>query len=60
MCKAGRSQSAAGGVKKFITYGLGDGQKVEQSLYFAPLPSSLLSKVQAQLSEIQCNGSPVS
>ncbi len=60
MCKAGRSQSAASGVKKFLTYGLGDGQKVEQSLYFAPLPASLLAKAKAQLSEIQCNGSPVS
>ena len=31
MCKAGRSQSAASGVKKFLTYGLGDGQKVERA-----------------------------
>ncbi len=60
MCKAGRSQSAASGIKKFLTYGLGAGQKVEQQLYFAPLPASLLAKAQAQLSQIQCNGSPVS
>jgi phosphate transport system substrate-binding protein len=60
MCKAGRSQSAASGVKKFITYGLGPGQKVEQSLDFAPLPAALLSKAQAQLSKFTCNGSPVS
>jgi phosphate transport system substrate-binding protein len=60
MCKAGRSKSAASGVKKFITYGLGPGQKVEESLDFAPLPSSLLSKAQAQLSKFKCNGSPVS
>jgi phosphate transport system substrate-binding protein len=60
MCKAGRSQQAAGGVKKFITYGLGDGQKVEASLDFAPLPAPLLSKAQAQLSQLQCNGAPVS
>ncbi len=60
MCKAGRSQSAASGVKKFLTYGLGPGQKVEESLYFAPLPAPLLSKATAQLSQIQCNGSPVS
>jgi phosphate transport system substrate-binding protein len=60
MCKAGRSKSAAAGVKKFITYGLGPGQKVEQSLDFAPLPASLLAKAKAQLSKIQCNGSPVS
>jgi phosphate transport system substrate-binding protein len=60
MCKAGRSQSAASSVKKFITYGLGPGQKVEQSLDFAPLPAALLSKVQAQLSKFTCNGQPVS
>ncbi len=60
MCKAGRSQSAASGVKKFITYGLGPGQKVEESLDFAPLPASLLSKAQAQISQMQCNGSPLS
>jgi phosphate transport system substrate-binding protein len=60
MCKAGRSQSAAAGVKKFITYGLGPGQKVEESLDFAGLPAALLSKAQAQLSKFTCNGSPVS
>jgi phosphate transport system substrate-binding protein len=60
MCKAGRSQSAASGVKKFITYGLGPGQKVEESLYFAPLPAPLLSKATAQISQMQCNGSPLS
>jgi phosphate transport system substrate-binding protein len=60
MCKAGRSKSAASGVKKFITYGLGPGQKVEESLDFAPLPASLLSKAQAQLSKFTCNGQPVS
>jgi phosphate transport system substrate-binding protein len=60
MCKAGRSQSAASGLKKFLTYGLGAGQKVEESLDFAPLPAELLAKAKAQLNEIQCNGSPVS
>jgi phosphate transport system substrate-binding protein len=59
MCKAGRSQSAATGVKKFITYGLGAGQKVEESLDFASLPAPLLAKAKAQLSQFQCNGSPV-
>jgi phosphate transport system substrate-binding protein len=60
MCKAGRSQSAAKATKGFITYGLGDGQKVEQQLYYAPLPPSLLSKAQAQLSKMTCNGAPIS
>lgn len=60
MCKAGRTQSVASGVKKFITYGLGPGQKVAESLDFAGLPASLLAKAQAQLSKFQCNGSPLS
>ncbi len=60
MCKAGRSKAAASGVKKFLTYGLGAGQKVEQQLDFAPLPGPLLAKAQAQLSQLSCNGAPVS
>ena len=59
MCKAGVSQSAAGGVKKFIAYGLGSGQAVEKQLSYAPLPSSILAKDQAQLSALTCNGSPL-
>jgi phosphate transport system substrate-binding protein len=60
MCKAGRSSSAASGVKKLLTYGLGAGQKVEEQLDYAPLPASLLAKDQAQLKMLSCNGSPVS
>ena len=59
MCKAGVSKSAAGGVKKFITYGLGPGQAVEKQLSYAPLPASILSKDQAQLGALTCNGSPL-
>ena len=59
MCKAGVSQAAASGVKKFLSYGLGAGQAVEKQLFYAPLPSSLLSKDQAQLSSLTCNGSPL-
>ncbi len=59
MCKAGVAQSAAGGVKKFITYGLGAGQAVEAKLSYAPLPATILAKDQAQLSTLTCNGSPV-
>jgi phosphate transport system substrate-binding protein len=59
MCKAGVSSSAASGLKKFITYGLGAGQKVEESLEYAPLPPDLLSKTTAQISKMTCNGSPV-
>jgi phosphate transport system substrate-binding protein len=59
MCKAGRSASAASGVKKFLTYGLGPGQQVEQQLDYASLPPALLSKDTAQLGTMTCNGSPV-
>jgi phosphate transport system substrate-binding protein len=60
MCKAGgASQSVASGVKKFITYGLGDGQSVAKQLDYAPLPASLQSKAQAQLNDLTCNGSPL-
>jgi phosphate transport system substrate-binding protein len=59
MCKAGVAQSAAGGVKKFIAYGLGAGQAVEKQLSYAPLPASILAKDQAQLSALTCNGSPL-
>jgi hypothetical protein len=57
---AGRSKSAASGVKKFLTYGLGAGQAVEQQLDYAPLPPPLLAKDKAQLATMLCNGAPVS
>ncbi len=60
MCQAGRTQSAAQGVKRFLTYGLGAGQQVEQQLDFAPLPAPLLTKAKAQLSMLSCNGAPLS
>jgi phosphate transport system substrate-binding protein len=60
MCKAGVSQSTASGVKKFLTYALGDGQSVEKQLDYAPLPAALLAKDKAQLSSLTCNGSPLS
>jgi phosphate transport system substrate-binding protein len=57
MCKAGVQQTAAQGVKKFLTYGLGAGQQVEKQLSFAPLPADLNSKATAQISKLSCNGS---
>ncbi|MDQ6605170.1 MAG: phosphate ABC transporter substrate-binding protein PstS [Actinomycetota bacterium] len=60
MCKAGRSKTAASGIKRFLTYGLGAGQMVEQQLDYAPLPLPLLAKDKAQLATMTCNGSPVS
>jgi phosphate transport system substrate-binding protein len=60
MCKAGVTQSAASGVKKFIAYGLGPGQAVEKMLSYGPLPASLIAKDTAQLAALTCNGSPLS
>ncbi len=59
MCKAGVTKSAASGVKKFLTYGLGAGQSVVKQLSYAPLPASLVSKNQAQLATLTCDGSPL-
>jgi phosphate transport system substrate-binding protein len=58
-CKAGSSPAAAKGLKQFLTYGLGAGQKVEEQLSYAALPSALLSKDQAQLNTLTCNGAPL-
>jgi phosphate transport system substrate-binding protein len=59
MCKAGVSKSAASGVKKFLTYGLGAGQAVLPKLFYAALPASLLAKNKTQLAALTCNGSPL-
>ncbi len=59
MCKAGASKSIASGVKKLISYGLGQGQSVEKQLDYASLPPSLVSKDEAQLKTLTCNGSPL-
>jgi phosphate transport system substrate-binding protein len=60
MCKAGRSQASASGVKKLLTYGLGAGQQAEEQLSYAPAPAPLLAKEKAQLTKLSCNGKPVS
>ncbi len=59
MCKAGVTKSAASGVKKFLTYGLGAGQSVLSQLTYAPLPQTLLEKNKAQLATLTCDGAPL-
>ena len=59
MCKAGVSKGTAGAVKKFIDYGLGEGQSVLGQLQYAKLPPAVLSKSQAAASSLQCNGAPL-
>ncbi len=63
-CKAGGSNaSVASGLKKFLTYAFGDGQKTlgasSNQLPYAPLPSDLVSKDTAQLATMTCNGSAI-
>jgi phosphate transport system substrate-binding protein len=60
LCKAGQSEATAKNVKKFLDYGLGDGQSVAEQLNYAPLPESLLTKAQEKVAGIECNGQPLS
>jgi phosphate transport system substrate-binding protein len=62
LCKAGipGGESAAKGVGKFISYGLGSsGQSVLAQADYAALPASVLSKSQAAAASLQCNGAPL-
>jgi phosphate transport system substrate-binding protein len=64
-CKnGGMSSSTASGLKKWLTYAVGAGQKTlgagSSQLPYAPLTSQLASKANAQLSKLTCNGSPLS
>jgi len=40
-------------VKGFLAWSLGEGQKMASSLYYAPLPESLVTKIRAQLKELE-------
>jgi phosphate transport system substrate-binding protein len=60
VCKGGMSQQNAKALKSFLDYALGPGQQVAKQLFYAPLPAPLLSKAKAQVSKLQCNGSPLS
>jgi phosphate transport system substrate-binding protein len=59
-CKAGASKSVAQGLKKFLSYTLGEGQSVLSQLQYAKLPSNVLSKAKANVSSLTCNGKPIS
>jgi phosphate transport system substrate-binding protein len=64
-CKSGKaSASVASGLKKFLTYAIGDGQQTLGSggnkLPYAPLPAGLVAKNKTQLGTMTCNGSPIS
>jgi phosphate transport system substrate-binding protein len=64
-CKSGGAKaSVASGLKKFLTYAFGAGQQTlgagSNQLPYAPLPSSLAAKDNAQLAKMTCNGSAIS
>lgn len=61
LCKAGTpgGEEAAKNVVKFISYGLGEGQKILGQADYAALPAPILSKAKAAVAGLQCNGSPI-
>jgi phosphate transport system substrate-binding protein len=59
VCKAGMKQSDTKALGAFLTYGLGDGQSSLGQLYYAKLPSALLSKSTSAAQSVTCNGSPI-
>ncbi|HEU4973924.1 MAG TPA: phosphate ABC transporter substrate-binding protein PstS [Baekduia sp.] len=59
-CKAGLSKDKAQGLKTMLSYLVGsDGQATIKKLSYAPVPSGLLSKDQAAVDAMQCNGAPI-
>lgn len=56
MCKAGKSTDTAQRVANWLNYGLGAGQSVAKDLQYAPLPAKILTKAQAKVDGLQCNG----
>jgi phosphate transport system substrate-binding protein len=62
LCKAGTpgGEGAAKGVKQFLDYGLGEGQKILAEADYAALPAEILAKSKEAVAGLQCNGSPIS
>jgi phosphate transport system substrate-binding protein len=64
-CKADKESAAtAKGLKSFLTYAFGAGQQTlgegGDKLPYAPLPATLVTRNNAQLATMTCNGSPIS
>ena len=57
LCKAGKSKDTAQRVVNWLNYALGAGQSVAKTVQYAPLPSSILTRAQAKVDGLQCNGS---
>jgi len=58
-CKAGISKDTVGSLKAWLTYILGDGQRIAPQLEYAPLPASIQSRAQAKVDALVCNGQPI-
>jgi phosphate transport system substrate-binding protein len=56
LCAGGMSKANAEAFKTFINYGLGAGQDVAKQLYYAPLPSNILTAAKGQVTKLQCSG----
>lgn len=51
--KTGNDKTKLDGLKKFVTYGLSDGQKFASELGYIPLPADIVEKGVAALREVQ-------
>jgi phosphate transport system substrate-binding protein len=62
LCQAGLpgGEAAAKGVVSFLNYGLGQGQSVLSQADYAALPAAILEKAKGAVTELQCNGAPIS
>jgi phosphate transport system substrate-binding protein len=59
-CKAGLDKTKAEGLKRFLSFLVGnEGQTTIQKLSYAKIPSSLDHKVQSAVDGMKCNGSPL-
>jgi phosphate transport system substrate-binding protein len=59
-CKAGLDKTKAQGLKRFLSFLVGnEGQTTIQKLSYAKIPSSLDQKVQSAVDGMKCNGSPL-
>ena len=59
-CKAGLDAGKAAGLKKFLSYLVGDaGQSTIEKLSYAKVPAEIGAKAKTAIDAMQCNGSPI-
>jgi phosphate transport system substrate-binding protein len=51
--------SIASALVKYLWWGVHEGQAFSTPLHYAPLPASVVSRCEAKLKSVTCNGSPV-